>query len=306
MAPLVLLCVFALLGSSGGWTALIAAAMGVGGALLAIRPRGRLPVRRRSGHCDRDRAGHGAGRPPRRADPRGEPGRDGGGAGARAAALAARGRREHGGPRASARSRSSPPRSTAPGRIGVAALVASALASATVLVTAPSIAAAHGAPRPARATSHGSPGRHTPSRGHSPVRAGGSRRRSAPPCWWGWPWPPPFATPPLRLWRPQGRPRGSVLDGIGVAAVLFGLGVAAGLAIGRELPARLRLAPAAALALLPAAAAAGILVFAVQEGHLEWACRSPAGAGRRLAGRLPCRGRGDRGRTLRPHRDHRP
>ncbi len=61
---------------------------------------------------------------------------------------------------------------------------------------------------------------------------------------------------------------GGVLDGIGLAAVIFGLGTAAVLAIGQPLATRLRMTLAAPYSLLAVPPAVGALVFAVQEGNL--------------------------------------
>ena len=282
VAPLVLLCVFALLGSSGGWTALIAAAMGFGGALLATRLAGgylfavapacaiaiaqAMELAGLHVALTREESPAGTAAVPERVLRRWLP--------AAAASTAIRGI----GPFALLATSFDGAWS-----IGVAALVASALASATVLVTAPSIAALTGrSPRSvdeSRLTqaAHAIPGALARSGGRLGGAVGAAVLVSLALV-------APVRDAAVSPLAAAGEAAGSVLDGIGVAAVLFGLGVAAGLAIGRELPARLRLAPAAALALLPAAAAAGILVFAVQDGHLSGlAGARPALAGGSLA-----------------------
>ncbi len=61
---------------------------------------------------------------------------------------------------------------------------------------------------------------------------------------------------------------GDVTHGLGLAAVLVALGLAAVLALGHDTVTRLRLAPASVHALAASAAATGLVVWASQDGHI--------------------------------------
>jgi hypothetical protein len=283
VAPLVLLCIFALLGSSGGWTALIAATMGAGGALLVIRlsggylfaiaPAVAIAIAQATELAGlhvaltREESPAGAAAVPERVLRRWLP--------AAGAATAIRGI----GPFALLATSFDGAWS-----IGVASLVAAALAFATVLVVAPSVAALTRRGRSpgedeSRLTqaAHAVPGALARSR----LRLGGVVGAAVLV---GLVLVLPVRDAAASPLAAAGQAAGSVVDGLGVAAVLFGLGVAAGLALGRRPAARLRLAPTAVLALLPAAATAGVLVFAVQDGNLPvLAGARPALAGGSLA-----------------------
>lgn len=156
------------------------------------------------------------------------------------------------------------------GSIAVACLVASVLAFATVLLAGPSLVALaagsstverpetrlgralRAAPRALAASRWRLAGVFVPAVGLALLVAAPARQAATSP-----------------LLGPAEVGGQGVLDGIGTAAVLVGLGVAAALALGRSLTARLRMCPAAAFSLLPAAGAVGVLVFAVQDGHLS-------------------------------------
>ncbi len=268
VAPVLLLALFALLGAAGGWTALIAAAMGIGGALLAVSATGgyllavapacaiaiaqAVELSGLHGSLTRDESPEPqASSVPERVLDRWLPA-----AGASALVrglgpLALLATSLHGA-----------------WSVAVGAAVAAVLASVTVLVVAPSLTGLL-SPRPGPERRRSGPGRVA-------YAVTGALARS-----WRW-----FAavagvallvavvvvlpvrdamTTPLAA---AGEAGGSVLDDVGVAAVLFGLGVGALLAAGRTPWARLRLAASGAVALLPPTAAAGVLVFAVQQGHL--------------------------------------
>ena len=281
VAPLVLLCLFALLGSSGGWTALIAAAMGAGGALVAIRlsggylfaiaPAAAISIAQATELAGlhvaltREESPTGAA-VPERVLRRWLP--------AAAASSAIRGI----GPFALLATSFDGAWS-----IGVASLVAATLAFVTVLVVAPSIAAlTRRRPQPENES------RLTQAAHAIPGALARSGRRLvagvAAAVLIGLVLAAPVREAAASPLAAAGQAAGSVIDGVGVAAVLFGLGVAAGLALGRRPAVRLRLAPTAVLALLPAAAAGGVLVFAVQEGRLAGLAGSrPALAGGSLA-----------------------
>ncbi len=69
-----------------------------------------------------------------------------------------------------------------------------------------------------------------------------------------------------------------IRHGLGMAAILAGLGTAAALAVGRGGFARLRIAATAAHVPAPAAAAIGLLVWSAQDGHLDDALTGAHGA----------------------------
>jgi hypothetical protein len=267
IAPVVVFALVALLGSAGGLTALIAAAIGFGAALLAISLTGGFllavaPAAAVAIAQATELSGlhvtitRGAGADTRAAVPesvlyRWLP--------AAAASAAVRGL----GPLALLATSFD-----GAGSIAVASAVAALLASVTVLVVSPSMTALL-PPRPAAERRRSRPARAAFAITRALARSGRLFAGvAAAAVLAGIVLAVPArdaATTPLAA---AGAAGGGVLDGIGVAALLFGLGVASVLAIGHRLATRLRLVPAAALALLPPAAAVGILTFCVQQGNL--------------------------------------
>ena len=153
------------------------------------------------------------------------------------------------------------------GSIALATAVASIVAFAAVLLAAPSITGllAWGADRQesrlARAA-HGAPGALARSR----LRLAAALAAAVVLCLvLGFPAHEATTSPLVSAPAPA---PGGVLAGIGLAALIFGLGVAALLAVGQPLATRVRLALASPYSLLAVPPAIGALVYAVQEAHL--------------------------------------
>ncbi len=155
------------------------------------------------------------------------------------------------------------------GSIAIASFVAAVVAFLTVLwlarpievVTAPESSARHAESRVARAL-HGAPRVLARSRARLAGALGAAVLVSLVIAF---PAHEAAATP---LVSAVGGTSSEILSGIGIAALIFGAGVAALLALGQSLAARLRLSLIAPFSLLAAVAATGFLVFAVQRGHL--------------------------------------